>query len=179
MHGHCSRYPDDSRLAIPVFEIWISVVWANFFMKKIRWHSPERKKAKSPRYRTADALNPLSINMVDCCCACLLRIGCDAFYLIPRIWRRSTSIFDSYVNALGYVMCWTPKRSRITPPFTHTTLYTYMQLLVACGPMKHGRKVTSSVLHQLCFRRRSFSLWRPFCVVLSAMQWKESVFFCI
>ena len=120
MHGHCSRYPDDSRLGIPVFEIWIFVVWANFFMKKIRWHSPERKKAKSPRYRTADALNPLSINMVDCCCACLLRIGCDAFHLIPRIWRRSTSIFDSYV------MCWIPKRSRITPPFTHSTLYTYI-----------------------------------------------------
>ena len=118
---------------------------SQFFHEKdtlIRWHSPERKKAKSPRYRTADALNPLSNNMVDCCCACLLSIGCDAFHLIPRIWRRSTSIFDSYVNALGYVMCWIPKRSRIMPPFTHTTLYTYMQRLVACGPMKYARKVS-------------------------------------
>jgi hypothetical protein len=48
----------------------------------------------------------------------------------------STSIFDSYV------MCWTPKRPRIAPPFTHTTLYIYMQRLVALRLMKYGRKAS-------------------------------------
>ena len=134
MYGRCSRYPDDSLLAIPVFEIWIFVVWANFFMKKIRWHSPERKKAKSPRYRTADALNPFSINMVDCCCACLLRIGCDAFHLIPRIWRRSTSIFD-VMWCVGYRKNQESRRRSHTRPSIHICNYWWH-----CGWWKTGRR---------------------------------------
>ena len=39
--------------------------------------------------------------------------------------------------------------------------------------------ISSWVLYQLCFRWRSFSLCRRFCMVLSARQKKESVFFCL
>ena len=44
-----------------------------------------KKKGNSPRHRTADALNPFSISMVDCCCAYLLHIGRSAFHFVPRI----------------------------------------------------------------------------------------------
>ena len=165
----------------------------------------ERKKAKSTRCRTSDALNPLSVIMVDCWCACLLRIGCDTFHFVPRMWlirQRADEFFDSHV------MCWIPKRPRIAPPLTQMTLCIYMQRLVALRLAKNrwrvlrrwrglpgveqvmcwffelrGReldnKITSWVSHQLCFRRRSFSLCRRFCVVSSAMLKKESVFFCL
>ena len=85
MHRRCSPCLVGSRLATPGFEMWIFVAWAIFFTKKIRWHSPRRKKAKSPGCRTADALDPLSTSMVDCCCAHLLRICCDGFHFVPRI----------------------------------------------------------------------------------------------
>ena len=57
----------------------------HFSPKKIRWSSCAEKKGNSPRHRTADALNPFSISMVDCCCAYLLHIGRSAFHFVPRI----------------------------------------------------------------------------------------------
>ena len=208
MHRRCSRCPDDSRLATPGFETWIFVVWAHhdfFHEKKIRWFSrwEERRESRQDTGLPTHWALSLLVWLIVVARVCVVLGAMPFISCLEFDWfgGNSTSIFDSYV------MCWIPKRPRIAPPFTHTTLYTYMQRLVALRLMKYGRKVlrrwrpkngvehvmcwfferqgrvfdngiTSWVSYQLCYRRRSFSLWHQFCMVLIIMQWKESVFFC-
>ena len=95
----------------------------HFSPKKIRCAHVLKKKAKSPRCRTADAKNLLSNDMVDCCCVYFLRIGRSAFHFVPRIrviWQRFDVDFRQLCDVLD-----TEKTKNRAAVHTHDPLHIY------------------------------------------------------
>jgi hypothetical protein len=99
---------------------------STIFPKKDTLCSCAEKKAKSSRYRTADAKNLLSNDRVDCCCVCFLRIGRSAFHFVPRI-RVILQRFDVDFRQLCDVLD-TEKTENRSTNHTNDPLYTYAKI---------------------------------------------------